>query len=118
MALLQPQRHLASLPFDGPRLAFNGARAAFGFDEQFTPHTLADLPIDPAVAYHSIIANHLAADTPGGSDKVVLYTSSHLEGAASEKIIHSGHGLTAHPLAIREVRRILLEHAAAENPSR
>jgi pimeloyl-ACP methyl ester carboxylesterase len=66
-----------------------------------------------AVPYHSIIGNEKKADTPGGSDGVVPYWSSHLDGAVSEKIVHSGHSAQDHPLAIREVRRILLEHLGA-----
>ena len=73
---------------------------------------LQNLPIGKEVVYHSIIANHQAADTPGGTDLVVPYTSSHLEGAVSEKIIRSGHRCTSHPEAILEVRRIVVAHAA------
>ena len=73
-------------------------------------HTLAEIPIAPHVTYHSIIGNHEAADTPGGTDRVVPYDSAHLEGAASEKIVRSDHGVHAHPLAIHEVKRILREH--------
>ena len=73
--------------------------------------TLAELPM--TVPYHSIIGNEKKADTPGGTDGVVPYWSSHLDGAVSEKIVHSGHSAQDHPLAIREVRRILLEHLAA-----
>jgi pimeloyl-ACP methyl ester carboxylesterase len=74
--------------------------------------TIAELPMDPDVTYHSIIGNHLAADTPGGTDTVVPYESSHLEGAASERIVQSDHSAQTHPLAILEVKRILLEHLA------
>ena len=69
---------------------------------------LADMAIP--VPYHSIVGNEKAAATPGGSDGVVPYRSSHLEGASSELIVKSGHGAHTHPLAIREVRRILFEH--------
>lgn len=61
------------------------------------------------VPYHSIIGNEREAK-PGGTDGVVPYTSSHLDGADSEFVVHSGHNAQEHPLAIREVRRILLEH--------
>jgi pimeloyl-ACP methyl ester carboxylesterase len=69
---------------------------------------LAEKPL--ATPYHSIIGNEKKADVAGGSDGVVPYWSSHLDGAQSEKIVHSGHSAQDHPLAIREVRRILLEH--------
>ena len=63
----------------------------------------------PEVPYHSIIGNR--KDTlPGGSDGVVEYASSHLDGAASEVIIKNGHSVQQNPLAIQEIRRILLEH--------
>ncbi len=75
------------------------------------------LPIAPHVTYHSVICNHEAADTPGGTDTIVPYASSHLEGAASEKIIHSKHSCTRNPAAIHEVKRILLHHlATVEEP--
>jgi len=71
--------------------------------------TSAGLPV--AVPFHSIIGNEAKAGQPGGSDGVVPYWSSHLDGAQSELIVKSGHGAHEHPLAIREVRRIMLEHA-------
>ncbi len=73
-----------------------------------TLKTLVEHPI--AVPYHSIVGNEKVADVAGGTDGVVPYWSSHLEGALSEKIVHSGHSAQDHPLAIREVRRILLLH--------
>ena len=71
--------------------------------------TSADIPI--AVQFHSIIGNEDKAGVPGGTDGVVPYWSSHLDAAQSELIVKSGHGAHEHPLAIREVRRIMLEHA-------
>ena len=68
------------------------------------------IPIATGVPYHSIIGNNEAGDTPGGTDGVVPYWSAHLDGAASEKVVKSGHSAHEHPLAILEVRRILLEH--------
>ena len=67
------------------------------------------LPDD--VPYHSIIGNHLKAGVgEGGTDTVVPYWSSHLEGAQSELIIKSDHGAHQHQEAILEVYRILLLH--------
>lgn len=74
---------------------------------------LERLPIAPHVQYHSIICNHEAADTPGGTDMIVPYTSSHLDGTVSEKIIKSGHSCTRNAAAIYEVKRILLHHLAS-----
>lgn len=70
------------------------------------------IPIPPRIKYHSIIANRDAANQPGGTDSIVPYTSSHLDGAASEIIIHSKHSCTRNFDAIREVERILLLHLA------
>jgi hypothetical protein len=69
------------------------------------------IPFPDDIPYHSVIGNRKAADTPGGTDGLVTYESSHLEGAVSEKIVRSGHSsVHNHPLAIEEVRRILHEH--------
>jgi pimeloyl-ACP methyl ester carboxylesterase len=68
------------------------------------------IPVRPDLPYHSIMGNTEAADTPGGSDGIVRYDSAHLEGAFSEKIVHSDHSTHKHPLAILEVQRILLQH--------
>jgi pimeloyl-ACP methyl ester carboxylesterase len=71
----------------------------------------ANIPIVERVPYHSIIGN----DTPSlnlhmSSDGVVPYSSSHLAGAQSEKVIRSWHSVQETPAAIVEVRRILHEH--------
>lgn len=70
---------------------------------------LADIPIVPGVQYHSIIAVKGEGDPKEGNDSVVEYSSAHLEGAASEYIVRSSHSVQSNPLAIEEVRRILLE---------
>ncbi len=73
----------------------------------------ADLPISARVSYHSIIAR---ADAGGpledSDDGLVPYGSSHLAGAASEKIIVHGHSVQETAAAILEVRRILREDVA------
>ena len=63
----------------------------------------------PEVPYHSIIGNIHDA-VPGDSDGVVAYNSSHLDGAASELVVKSGHSVQRNALAIQEIRRILLAH--------
>ncbi|MHC1790588.1 esterase/lipase family protein [Solidesulfovibrio sp.] len=68
----------------------------------------AAMPV--AVPFHSIIGNEDKAGVAGGTDGIVPYWSSHLDGARSELIVKSGHGAHEHPLAIREVRRIMQEH--------
>ena len=71
------------------------------------------IPLRPDVPRHSIIGNYKKA-TPGGSDGVVEYSSSHRDDVRSELVVHSGHSVQTHPVAIYEVRRILLEHLKAE----
>jgi hypothetical protein len=65
------------------------------------------LPIAPGVTYHSIIGDRGKGDSPKSSDGVVPYWSSHFDGAASEKIVPSGHSSHEDPAAFEEVRRIL-----------
>lgn len=56
----------------------------------------------------SIIGDRGRGDTPNSSDGVVPYSSSHIDGAESELIVPSDHGAFNHPMAIEELRRILL----------
>ncbi|MEO1130994.1 MAG: hypothetical protein AAFX05_14975, partial [Planctomycetota bacterium] len=63
------------------------------------------LPLRAGLPYHSI-----AGDNGGGSDGVVPVESALLPGAVSALVVESGHDAHMAPLAIREVRRILLEH--------
>jgi hypothetical protein len=71
---------------------------------------LNDLAIDPRITAHSIIA--VLGDPPfiGKTDGVVAYESAHIEGVASELVVHSGHSTQGHPDTVEEVRRILREH--------
>lgn len=76
----------------------------------------ADLPMSPAVRYHTIVGVY----TPPGplidsSDGVVPYRSAHLDGAESELAIPSWHSVQETPAAILELRRILRLHAAAHS---
>ncbi|MPN51177.1 hypothetical protein SDC9_198819 [bioreactor metagenome] len=75
-----------------------------------TLQILNRLPYAPGVKYHSIIGNRKEGGVPGGSDGIVPYLSSHLDGAESELVVKSGHSVQLNPLAIQELRRILLEH--------
>jgi pimeloyl-ACP methyl ester carboxylesterase len=72
---------------------------------------LCDLGIDPSVRAHSIIADLRDPPGPGATDGIVPYWSSHLEGVASESLVHGFHICLNHPTVIQEVRRILKEHA-------
>ncbi len=80
---------------------------------------LAARPKAPGVHYHSIVGvartawtwpeSVVAGDDPG--DGVVPYRSAHIDDAESELIVDADHfHVHHHPLAIREIRRILLEH--------
>jgi len=71
--------------------------------------SIQQLPLARDIPYHSIIGDRGRGNSPDSSDGVVPYSSSHLESAQSEKIVPSGHGANAHPEAIEEMRRILLE---------
>ena len=74
---------------------------------------LAEIPLAPGVQGHSIIAVQTDGDPKLGNDGVVEYSSAHLDGMASEFIVQSDHSSQLNPLAIDEVRRILVENLAA-----
>lgn len=69
-------------------------------------------PVKQDIPFHTIVGDR-GKDEPKEetSDGVVAYWSSHLDGAASEKLLPSGHGSHQHPDGIEEVRRILYLHA-------
>ncbi|RMG00971.1 MAG: hypothetical protein D6741_05925 [Planctomycetota bacterium] len=69
----------------------------------------------PWVVYHNIIGvlpqDKWIGRIAGEGDGVVQYASAHVDDAASELVVPADHvAVHAHPLAILEVRRILLEH--------
>ncbi|QQL45263.1 esterase/lipase family protein [Sulfuriroseicoccus oceanibius] len=72
--------------------------------------TINELPLREDIPFHSIIGDRGKGDTPDSSDGVVEYWSSHLDGAASERIVPSNHSVQLSPDGIREVARILLLH--------
>jgi pimeloyl-ACP methyl ester carboxylesterase len=74
--------------------------------------TLADLPIDPRITAHSIIAVTGEGPPLGQTDGVVAYESAHLDGVASEVVVRSAHSCQGNPGTVEEMRRILREHAA------
>jgi len=73
---------------------------------------LAETPLAPGVKGHSIIAVKGDGDPKLGNDGVVEYSSAHLDGMESEFIVRSDHSSQLNPLAIDEVRRILVEKLA------
>ena len=64
----------------------------------------AQLPIEPGLKYHSIIAQR-KPELPleKSDDGLVPYWSAHLDGAVSEKVIISGHSVQETPGAIMEL---------------
>jgi hypothetical protein len=77
--------------------------------------TMNSIPMSSDVPYHSIIASKNKHLGPGGWDGMVAYESAHLEGAESEIVVASEHFVQDHPLAIAEVKRILLKHTAQQS---
>jgi pimeloyl-ACP methyl ester carboxylesterase len=71
---------------------------AYLSDEDRYLRATSELPIATGVTYHSII---------GSNDEVVPYSSSHLDGAASEQIVTSGHSVQKTAAAILVIRGIL-----------
>jgi pimeloyl-ACP methyl ester carboxylesterase len=72
---------------------------------------LASLPV--MVPFHSIIGDRGLGGGTHSSDGVVPYSSSHLDGAESEKIVPAGHTVFSSDLAILEIKRILDENLVA-----
>ncbi len=79
--------------------------------------TLATLPIAPGVTAHSIIAVKEGGSLAEGGDGVVSHRSAHLDAAASELVVRSGHSVQSHAEAIEEIRRILLQHRGEARPA-
>jgi hypothetical protein len=71
-------------------------------------NTLAALPI--GVPFHSIIGDRGLGSATHSSDGVVPYSSAHLPGAESEKIVPAGHIVFSNPAAVSEIKRILEEN--------
>jgi hypothetical protein len=74
---------------------------------------LQSMQPNPQVGFHSIIGSKSATGVEDSTDGVVPYPSSRFDGVVSEKVVRSDHGVQKHPLAIKEVERILLEHIGA-----
>lgn len=79
--------------------------------------TLAEIPLAPGIEGHSIIAVQGDGDPALGNDGVVEYRSAHLDGMKSEFIVRSDHSSQLNPLAIDEVRRILVENLSVSGSS-
>jgi pimeloyl-ACP methyl ester carboxylesterase len=89
---------------------------ASSVDQLSTDHpVLVDLErssIAAAVPFHSIIAVLADPKAQGATDGVVPLASARLASARSELIVRTHHLCFQHPDVIREVRRILIVHAA------
>lgn len=73
--------------------------------------SLNSLPVGRGIVIHSIIGQKdPTLPIERGSDGVVPYVSSHLDGAASELVVPGDHGCQDTPETIRELKRILLLH--------
>jgi hypothetical protein len=71
------------------------------------------MPVAPGVHAHSIIPTLQDGPLEDRDDGVVEYRSAHIDGVDSEVVIeHQGHSTQSNPLAVREVRRILIEELA------
>lgn len=79
-------------------------------NSKFTQLTENVMP-KKGMIYHSIMGNITNSTDPKiMTDGIVPYTSSHLDGAVSEKIIKGGHSIQETPEAVLELRRILRLH--------
>ncbi|HYE34508.1 esterase/lipase family protein [Methylocaldum sp.] len=79
---------------------------------------LETIPVPSRIPAHSIIAVEGDGPKEEGDDGVVAYRSAHIEEAVSELVVRSDHSCQGKPEVIEEIRRILLEHAAAFEGSR
>ena len=105
---------------DDVKKLLGGKKTVFTSADSMSPEnpvirTLAEIPLAPGVKGHSIIAVKGDGDPKTGNDGVVEYSSAHLEGMASEFIVRSDHSSQLNPLAIDEVRRILVEPFAKDS---
>lgn len=73
---------------------------------------MAEIPVDPSVKAHSIVAIEGTEQPPEGGDGIVKYSSAHVDYVESEFIVRSFHSCLDRPETIEEVRRILHEHLA------
>jgi len=72
---------------------------------------ISSMSIAPGITAHSIIAVKNPDDPKEKwNDGVVEYKRAHIDGVASELIVHSAHSTQGEPQTIEEVRRILLQH--------
>ena len=96
-------------------LKLNKERRAFNSINGMSPgnpgiEAVRKIPVAPGIHAHSIIPTLQDGPMDDRNDGVVQYKSAHIDGVESELVIeHQGHSTQSNPLAVREVRRILLE---------
>jgi pimeloyl-ACP methyl ester carboxylesterase len=106
---------------DDVKKIMGGRKTVFTSADGMSPdnpmlQALAKIPLAPWIKGHSIIAVQGDGDPTLGDDGVVKYSSAHLDGMASEFIVKSGHSSQLNPLAIDEMRRILVENLENVSP--
>jgi pimeloyl-ACP methyl ester carboxylesterase len=118
-------RRLTQLPGTISRLGLDVARNLDAARTPFVPTAvdnmsprhpfilgLQQIPVAESIRAHSIIAVDGTIPVEEGNDGVVEYTSAHIEGVESERVVDSPHSCQGHPDTMEEVRRILRLHAA------
>ncbi len=76
------------------------------------------LPVKPGLVAHSIMGREVpSVPILESSDGVVPYHSSHIDWAASEKVVEGDHGCQDTPETIRELSRILYLHIGKRPPT-
>jgi pimeloyl-ACP methyl ester carboxylesterase len=85
--------------------------------ESAISESLANMQVARGVPFHLIIGIRGSSVGQGSSDGVVSYMSSHLDGAESEFLVHSGHSVTHDPKTEDEVIRILKENISGTPPT-
>jgi hypothetical protein len=99
----------------GEALTLDKDRRAFNSISGMSPgnpaiEALRKIPVAPGIHAHSIIPTLQDGPLERRNDGVVEYQSAHIDAVESELVIeHQGHSTQSNPLAVREVRRILLE---------
>jgi len=84
--------------------------------DKMSPHHpfiegLQQIPVDPFIDAHSIIAVKQDGPPEEGDDGVVKYTSAHIEEVESEVVVRPPHSCQGNPHTMAEVRRIRHLHA-------
>jgi pimeloyl-ACP methyl ester carboxylesterase len=97
-----------ALKLDKDRRAFNSINGMSPGNPAI--EAVRKIPVAPGIHAHSIIPTLQDGPLEDRNDGVVQYKSAHIDGVESELVIeHQDHSTQSNPLAVREVRRILLD---------